>query len=136
MTDPLFDEWRAYQKLLEHDYMYHIAFFSRLKLEIQKQFHGSIALLDLGCGDRGCLCDHAIPWPALCTEKSSLRDKTWGLQILGKNDPQPLALLAPQFEQFLVLLRFAFGKIVCFAGIRFQVKKPELRLVERGFESG
>ncbi len=51
MTDPLFDEWHAYQKLLEHDYMYHVAFFSRLKLEIQKQFHGSIALLDLGCGD-------------------------------------------------------------------------------------
>ncbi len=51
MTDPLFDEWRAYQKLLEHDYMYHDAFFSRLKLEIQEQFHGPIALLDLGCGD-------------------------------------------------------------------------------------
>jgi len=51
MTDPLFDEWRAYQKLLEHDYMYHVAFFSRLQHEIQKRFNGPIAVLDLGCGD-------------------------------------------------------------------------------------
>jgi len=51
MTDPLFDEWRAYQKLLDHDYMYHVAFFSRLNLEIQKRFNGPIAVLDLGCGN-------------------------------------------------------------------------------------
>jgi len=51
MTDPLFDEWRAYQKLLEHDYMYHVAFFSRLNREIQKRFNRPIAILDLGCGD-------------------------------------------------------------------------------------
>ncbi len=51
MTDPLFDEWRAYQKLLENDYMYHVAFFSRLNLEVQQQFQRPIALLDLGCGD-------------------------------------------------------------------------------------
>ena len=31
MTDLLFDEWHAYQKLLDHDYMYHVVFFSRLK---------------------------------------------------------------------------------------------------------
>jgi ubiquinone/menaquinone biosynthesis C-methylase UbiE len=51
MTDPLFDEWRAYQKLLEHDYMYHVAFFSRLKHEIQGCFHEPVSILDLGCGD-------------------------------------------------------------------------------------
>jgi SAM-dependent methyltransferase len=51
MTDPLFDEWRAYQKLLEHDYMYHLAFFSQLKTEIQRCFHEPVAILDLGCGD-------------------------------------------------------------------------------------
>jgi SAM-dependent methyltransferase len=51
MTDPLFDEWRAYQKLLDHDYMYHVAFFRRLNLEIQKRFTGPIAVLDLGCGN-------------------------------------------------------------------------------------
>jgi SAM-dependent methyltransferase len=51
MTDPLFDEWSAYQKLLAHDYMYHLAFFNRLKHEIQKRFSGPIAILDLGCGD-------------------------------------------------------------------------------------
>ena len=51
MSDPLFDEWRAYQKLLEHDYMHHVAFFNRLKHELQKRFSGPIAILDLGCGD-------------------------------------------------------------------------------------
>ena len=51
MTDPLFDEWHAYQKLLDHDYMYHVTFFSRLKREIQRRFSGSLAILDLGCGD-------------------------------------------------------------------------------------
>ena len=51
MTDPLFDEWHAYQKLLDHDYMYHAAFFSCLKHEIQKRFNGPLAILDLGCGD-------------------------------------------------------------------------------------
>jgi len=51
MTDPLFDEWRAYQKLLEHDYMYHLAFFNHLKHEIQRCFHAPVAILDLGCGD-------------------------------------------------------------------------------------
>ena len=51
MTDPLFDEWRAYQKLLDHDYMSHAAFFNHLEFEIQQRFHCPIALLDLGCGD-------------------------------------------------------------------------------------
>ncbi len=51
MTDPLFDEWRTYQKLLEHDYMHHGAFFNRLEFEIQQRFQGPIDLLDLGCGD-------------------------------------------------------------------------------------
>lgn len=51
MVDPLFDEWRAYQKLLEHDYMYHAAFFSRLDQELQRRFQHPLAILDLGCGD-------------------------------------------------------------------------------------
>ncbi len=51
MKDPLFDEWRAYQKLLDHDYMYHVAFFSHLQQEIQRCFHEPVAILDLGCGD-------------------------------------------------------------------------------------
>ena len=51
MADPLFDEWRAYQKLLDHDYMYHLAFFSRLKHEIKRCFHEPVTILDLGCGD-------------------------------------------------------------------------------------
>ncbi len=50
-VDPLFDEWRAYQKMLEHDHMYHRALFGRLKLEIQQRFCDSLAILDLGCGD-------------------------------------------------------------------------------------
>ena len=51
MTDSLFDEWHAYQKLLDHDYMYHVAFFSHLKQEIQLRFNEPVAILDLGCGD-------------------------------------------------------------------------------------
>ena len=51
MADPLFDEWRAYQKLLDHDYMYHQSFFNRLKNEIRQGFSKPVAILDLGCGD-------------------------------------------------------------------------------------
>jgi ubiquinone/menaquinone biosynthesis C-methylase UbiE len=51
MSDPLFDEWRAYEKLLDNDYMYHRSLFSRLKNEIQEGFSEPVAILDLGCGD-------------------------------------------------------------------------------------
>ena len=38
MGDKLFDEWRVYQKLLDHDYMDHRAFFSRLEREARARF--------------------------------------------------------------------------------------------------
>jgi SAM-dependent methyltransferase len=51
MTDPLFAEWRAYQKLVENDYMGHAQFFQRLLLDIRERLHQPVAILDLGCGD-------------------------------------------------------------------------------------
>jgi SAM-dependent methyltransferase len=51
MADPLFEEWRVYEKLLIHDYMDHRAFFARLQQEIAQRFERPVALLDLGCGD-------------------------------------------------------------------------------------
>jgi SAM-dependent methyltransferase len=51
MADPLFEEWRVYEKLLIHDYMDHRAFFGRLRDEIRSRFDRPIAILDLGCGD-------------------------------------------------------------------------------------
>jgi SAM-dependent methyltransferase len=51
MTDPLFTEWRAYQKLVENDYMGHEQFFRRLQTDIKERFHEPVAILDLGCGD-------------------------------------------------------------------------------------
>jgi SAM-dependent methyltransferase len=51
VSDRLFEEWRAYEKLLIHDYMDHRAFFARLQAEILGRFGRPIALLDLGCGD-------------------------------------------------------------------------------------
>jgi SAM-dependent methyltransferase len=51
MADPLFDEWRAYQKLLDNDYLDHVAFFQALKTEILRRFDGAVSILDLGCGD-------------------------------------------------------------------------------------
>lgn len=51
MSDRLFEEWRAYQKLLENDYMDHRSFFKRLTLELGARFDHPISLLDLGCGD-------------------------------------------------------------------------------------
>jgi ubiquinone/menaquinone biosynthesis C-methylase UbiE len=51
MKDPLFDEWRAYEKLLSHDYMDHVLFFRRLEGEIQQEFDHPVSILDLGCGD-------------------------------------------------------------------------------------
>ena len=51
MADPLFDEWRAYQILLDNDYLGHVAFFQALKEEIRRRFDGAVSILDLGCGD-------------------------------------------------------------------------------------
>jgi SAM-dependent methyltransferase len=51
MTDPLFAEWRAYQKLVENDYMGHARFFHRLLAEIGERYQKPISILDLGCGD-------------------------------------------------------------------------------------
>lgn len=51
MTDPLFHEWRAYEKLVENDYMGHLQFFQRLSEEVASRFRKPIAILDLGCGD-------------------------------------------------------------------------------------
>ena len=51
MTDPLFAEWRTYQKLVENDYMYHEQFFECLLADIKNRFHEPVAILDLGCGD-------------------------------------------------------------------------------------
>ena len=51
MTDPLFEEWRAYQKLVENDYMGHTQFFRRLLAATGDRLHDPITILDLGCGD-------------------------------------------------------------------------------------
>jgi ubiquinone/menaquinone biosynthesis C-methylase UbiE len=51
MADALFEEWRAYQKLVENDYMYHRSFFGRLKDEIRQCFARPVSILDIGCGD-------------------------------------------------------------------------------------
>jgi SAM-dependent methyltransferase len=51
MIDPLFAEWRAYQKLVENDYMGHAQFFQCLLAETRDRFHKPMAILDLGCGD-------------------------------------------------------------------------------------
>lgn len=51
MTNSLFEEWRAYEKLVEHDYMGHAQFFQRLEEEVNRRFRRPVAILDLGCGD-------------------------------------------------------------------------------------
>ena len=51
MADPLFDEWRTYQKLVDNDYMGHLGFFRRLESEIRRRFDKPVTVLDLGCGD-------------------------------------------------------------------------------------
>ena len=51
MTDALFEEWRAYEKLVENDYMGHARFFQRVEDEVKRRCGKPIAILDLGCGD-------------------------------------------------------------------------------------
>jgi ubiquinone/menaquinone biosynthesis C-methylase UbiE len=51
MTDQFFDEWVAYQKLVDHDYMGHRGFFRRLEAEIRNRHIEPLTILDLGCGD-------------------------------------------------------------------------------------
>lgn len=50
-NDSLFAEWRAYQKLVESDYLGHAVFFNRLQEEVLPRFRQPISVLDLGCGD-------------------------------------------------------------------------------------
>ena len=51
MKDELFHEWRAYQKIVENDYLGHAKFFQRLTEEVCARFQESVTILDLGCGD-------------------------------------------------------------------------------------
>jgi ubiquinone/menaquinone biosynthesis C-methylase UbiE len=51
MKDALFDQWSAYEKLVDNDYMHHRRFFRRLAAEIRRRFDAPVKILDLGCGD-------------------------------------------------------------------------------------
>ena len=51
MTDSLFRKWRAYEKLVENDYMGHARFFQRVEDEVKRRCGKPIAILDLGCGN-------------------------------------------------------------------------------------
>jgi cyclopropane fatty-acyl-phospholipid synthase-like methyltransferase len=51
MTDTLFDEWQAYKKIVDNDYMGHAVFFEVAVSAIRRSFSAPIAILDLGCGD-------------------------------------------------------------------------------------
>ncbi len=51
VTDVLFDEWQAYSKVVENDYMGHARFFRRIEEEIATRFSRPVEILDLGCGD-------------------------------------------------------------------------------------
>lgn len=57
MTDSLFEKWRAYEKLVENDYMGHARFFQRLEEEVKRRFGKPVAILDLGCGDASPIRD-------------------------------------------------------------------------------
>jgi SAM-dependent methyltransferase len=51
MTDALFEEWQAYRKVVEYNYMGHVQFFQHVEEEVQRRFSRPVAILDLGCGD-------------------------------------------------------------------------------------
>ena len=51
MTDTLFEEWQAYKKIVENDYMGHARFFNVAVAAIRQRFSAPVAILDLGCGD-------------------------------------------------------------------------------------
>jgi len=51
LGEKIFEEWRAYEKLLIHDYMDHRAFFGRLQEQVSQKYQRPIRVLDLGCGD-------------------------------------------------------------------------------------
>jgi ubiquinone/menaquinone biosynthesis C-methylase UbiE len=57
MANSLFEEWRAYEKLVEQNYMSHVEFFRRLEEELNRRFRGPVAILDLGCGDASPIRD-------------------------------------------------------------------------------
>ncbi len=49
--EPLFSEWRTYEKVVTHDYMHHAVYFDDLAAELGQRATGPTAVLDLGCGD-------------------------------------------------------------------------------------
>jgi len=51
LGERIFEEWRAYEKLLIHDYMDHRTFFGRLQEQVIQKYQRPIRVLDLGCGD-------------------------------------------------------------------------------------
>ena len=50
MTDSLFKKWRAYEKLVENDYMGHARFFQRVEDEVKRRCGKPVAILDLDYG--------------------------------------------------------------------------------------
>lgn len=57
MTNSLFEEWRAYEKLVEQDYIGHKRFFQCLEEKVNRRFKKPVSILDLGCGDAAPIRD-------------------------------------------------------------------------------
>ena len=57
MTNSLFEEWRAYEKLVEQDYIGHKRFFQCLEEKVDRRFKKPVSILDLGCGDAAPIRD-------------------------------------------------------------------------------
>jgi hypothetical protein len=50
MNDALFEEWHAYQKVVDNDYIHHVEFFGCIEEQVRQDFVRPVSILDLGCG--------------------------------------------------------------------------------------
>ena len=50
-SDPLFDQWQTYAKLVTNNHMFHREFFGALADSLNDRFSKPVRILDLGCGD-------------------------------------------------------------------------------------
>jgi cyclopropane fatty-acyl-phospholipid synthase-like methyltransferase len=54
-VEAYFQEWQRYAKVVQHNYLYHREVYARLHDFFLNHLARPFALLDLGCGDAGCM---------------------------------------------------------------------------------
>lgn len=58
-----FEQWDAYDCIIENNYMFHREIYAAVRLQLQKRFPTSYTMLELGCGDASCTAKAVLGTP-------------------------------------------------------------------------